>query len=90
MFITFQITIASSDVHQPYSIAAGLGMSVSFKFTEPLEQPSSRLGLSMLIFANQTIQEEQRFLHRDWLDLGAEDEPGNFLVSHHSLHHATR
>ncbi|VDD79392.1 unnamed protein product [Mesocestoides corti] len=83
--VKFTFTITTENINGALSVLGGRGFTVKMMFSENFQKPRARLGLGVLIFTNESIHPDQKFLQEDWLDLSIEAEPGNFLATAVSL-----
>lgn len=81
LLLSFKFTISAESTDNNLPLPAARGFAASMRVTGPLEKPYGRLGISMLIYTNETIHPSQTFLTKKLFDFGDEEEVGNFLVS---------
>ncbi|VDK45499.1 unnamed protein product, partial [Taenia asiatica] len=77
--VKFKFTISAESTDNSLPLPVGRGFAASMQVTGPLEKPYSRLGISMLVYTNETINPNQIFLQKKLFDFGVEEEVGNFL-----------
>ncbi|KAL5106380.1 hypothetical protein TcWFU_008413 [Taenia crassiceps] len=77
--VKFKFIISAESTKNALPLPVGRGFAASMQVMGPLEKTHSRLGISMLIYTNETIHPSQAFLKRKLFNFGVEEEVGNFL-----------